>query len=268
MILKHIISIVWIFITFSQWWVTYCSLFPRSASVWNPVLFCGSRSVSVPLLDPRSGWDTRGAFLRLPLLRLLGLRWLQIHRHAVSRSALHVRGTRPPVYIHVQLGFKVVPLNQKNTGRENRDSWILVILAAEELLVSLDLWGVQVPNHAESWRWAQEFYRWANGQKTTHIFEDLVLVLSISSVLFYWHRWRGSHSNEDRMAWKYKHFCVNINVTHFYLLESCWWCWTRPNSLHPQSAYMPELLLKTSLILSSYFQQLQTIKEINKEIAF
>lgn len=64
----------------------------HSSSVWNPVLLCGGQAGSISQLDPGSDWGRRRVFLCLPLLRVLGLCWLQVHCHAVSRPAFHVWG--------------------------------------------------------------------------------------------------------------------------------------------------------------------------------
>lgn len=63
-----------------------------SSSVWDSVCVHRGHSGSVSALDSAS--DRRWAFLWLPLHRVLGLCWLQVHHRAVSRSTFHVWGTR------------------------------------------------------------------------------------------------------------------------------------------------------------------------------
>ena len=87
-----------IFSQFSNYYSFFSSCF-HSPSVWNPVFICGGQAGALSLLDPGSVWDRCWTFLWILVLRVLGLRWLQIHRHVVSRSALHVWGNQLPAYI-------------------------------------------------------------------------------------------------------------------------------------------------------------------------
>lgn len=75
----------------------------HSATVWNPVFLCGGQTGTLSQLDPGPGWDRCRAFLWIPQIRVLGLCWLQVHRHIVSRSAFHVWGNQPPAHLHVQI---------------------------------------------------------------------------------------------------------------------------------------------------------------------